>query len=104
MTWLILILGTWRITHMISQEDGPWDIFERLRVWLGVHYDENSIPYGANTIAKGILCMWCFSVWTGIIVYLFHNAYPEGTIAVLSPFALSAAVIFVELGVSKGQT
>jgi len=52
-TWLIIgILAVWRVTHMLSAEDGPLDIFVHVRRYLG----------------EGILgnlmdCFLCLSVW-----------------------------------------
>ncbi|MFL5381780.1 MAG: hypothetical protein ACJ8GN_04630 [Longimicrobiaceae bacterium] len=37
-TWLRLILAvlaTWRVTHLLAREHGPWSAVTRLRVWPG---------------------------------------------------------------------
>jgi hypothetical protein len=51
--WLtIAILGVWRITHLLAVEDGPADLFVRLRRAVG------------NGFWGGLLdCFHCLSVW-----------------------------------------
>ena len=61
-TLLILTLATWRIASLLAIEDGPDQIFARLRHWAGVRYDQHNQPYGENELAKGLLCLWCNSV------------------------------------------
>lgn len=66
----LLILGmiTWRLTSLLVYEHGPFDIFGRLRVWLGVRYSVNNIPYGTNEISKMILCFLCCSIWVSAVI------------------------------------
>src|SRR5271165_3420537 len=35
MTFVLAVLATWRVTHLLANEDGPADIVFRLRRWLG---------------------------------------------------------------------
>jgi len=53
--WLriaLAILATWRITHLIVAEDGPWDIVVRLRRALG-----------EGELARLMDCFYCASLW-----------------------------------------
>jgi len=93
--FLVLALATWRLTSLLVWEDGPFEVFAKLRHRLGVRYDEMSQPYGSNWFAKGVVCPACASVWFGTmwgIAYLLWN--PTWYIAFL--FALSAGAIIVE--------
>ena len=48
-------LATWRVTHLVVAEDGPWNIIVRLRAWLG------------DSIAGRTMdCFYCSSVWLAI--------------------------------------
>lgn len=47
------ILATWRVTHLVVAEDGPWDVLRRIRGLL-----------------RGANCFLCASVWVGIAVAL----------------------------------
>jgi len=53
--WYALIIGilvTWRVTHLVVYEAGPWDVFGRLRRSAG-----NGI------FAELLGCFYCFSLW-----------------------------------------
>ena len=53
-TWLRLllaVLATWRVTHLLARERGPWRAVTRLRGWPG-------------TGVLGLMeCFYCLSVW-----------------------------------------
>jgi hypothetical protein len=58
---------------MLSYEDGPFDVFARLRRAAG-------IPDGLGEIS-GFLplllsCPWCTSVWTGTAMWLAWELHP----------------------------
>lgn len=92
---VILAFATWRLTSLLVWEDGPFEVFAKLRHRLGVRYDETSMAYGTNWFAKGVICPACASVWFGIlwgVAYLLWR--PTWFIAL--PFALSAGAIALE--------
>ena len=45
-------LATWRLTHLVVEEDGPFDLIVRLRRWLG---DSQS--------GRAMDCFYCSSLW-----------------------------------------
>lgn len=67
---LELILATWRLTSLLHREQGPGEMFEKLRHAAGVRYDEHSERYATTNLAAGFLCFWCCSVWGAGIVTL----------------------------------
>ena len=93
---LILGLAVWRFSSLLVQEGGPWDIFARLRHRIGVRYDAESLPYGRNEFAKGIVCTWCISVWLGLIATAMYLLAPRITVLLALPFALSAFAIVID--------
>jgi hypothetical protein len=53
--FIILTLSTWRITHLIQAEDGPWDVIFKIRKWVG------------NGFVGSLMdCFYCLSIWTAI--------------------------------------
>lgn len=97
--FLILAMATWRVTSFFANhEDGPFDIFTRLRRMLRVEYDKESQP--ANGITKLIDCVWCLSVWVGILATAWMIAPGIGR-AVALPFAISAAAIAFDVVIKK---
>jgi hypothetical protein len=78
-------LATWRIAHLLAYEDGPWDLFVRLRVWLGHGF------WG-----KLMDCFYCVSIWVAVIFTpVVTSRFPE---AVLIWIALSGAACLLERG------
>lgn len=61
---VLIVLAVWRLTSLFVREEGPFDIFPRLRLRLGVKYE--AIPYGTNVFSKAIICVWCFSLWVAL--------------------------------------
>ena len=52
MTFLIAVLAVWRIAHLFSSEDGPGDIFVRLRRLAGKTF-----------FGQLLDCFYCLSLW-----------------------------------------
>jgi hypothetical protein len=51
--WLIIgVLSVWRVTHLFVAEDGPWNLFARLRRWVGEGF-----------FASLLDCFYCLSLW-----------------------------------------
>ena len=50
--WLIVgILCTWRVSHLLSAEDGPFEMFARLRELAG------------RSLGQLMDCFYCLSLW-----------------------------------------
>jgi len=52
MRFLLAVLVTWRVTHLLANEDGPADIIVRVRGWLGHGF-----------IGSLMDCFNCLSLW-----------------------------------------
>ena len=83
---IILGLSTWRISSMFINEDGPFDIFFRIREWIG---DE-------GFFAGLFSCVWCLSVWVAIFLTLSAIMNKTVTLYLMLPFALSAIAVILE--------
>jgi len=92
----ILILASYRIAHLLAEEAGPFDAFGRLREKAGVRIDDAGNLYGANELARGLMCVWCNSVWVGLALAIGHYLIPGVTFWLALPFALSAGAVIVE--------
>jgi hypothetical protein len=97
--FLVLTLATWRISSILVEEDGPFEVFDKLRHKLGVRYDEHSYPYGENELAKTLTCIWCVSPWVGLCWMLFWLAWPQVAFYVALPLALTAGLVIHGRGV-----
>jgi hypothetical protein len=77
------VLAVWRITHLLSAEDGPGDILVRLRRSAGDGFWGQLLD-----------CFYCLSLWTAVpFVLLLAEGWREG---VLSWLAFSAGAILLE--------
>jgi hypothetical protein len=60
--WLTLgVLGVWRITHLLTAEDGPWELVVRLRRRAGK---------GGGVWGALLDCFNCLSLWVALPVAL----------------------------------
>jgi hypothetical protein len=94
--YLVLSLAAWRITNLLVYEDGPWDIFGKIRDLIGVKYTSTSDPYGTNVIATAFTCLWCLSPWIGLLMMLSYLLTPTATFYFAVPFALSTMAIVID--------
>lgn len=64
----LISLGVWRISNMLSREDGPLFVFERLRHLAGIRRRSNNpsemyVEDDSRFWGTLIICPWCLSVW-----------------------------------------
>lgn len=53
--FILSLLATWRVAHLLAYEDGPWDVFVRLRAALGDGF-----------LGRLVDCFQCVSLWVAI--------------------------------------
>jgi hypothetical protein len=84
--WILIVmtvLATWRVTHLLANEDGPGDIMFRLRTKLG---------YGL--LGSLMDCFNCLSFWVAApAAFLLTSDLPSWLVSWL---ALSGAACLLE--------
>ncbi len=72
--FVICSLAVWRITHLFSQEDGPFEVVLRFRKL-----------FGRGFFGSLLDCFYCLSIWVAIpfAIYLSGN-WIEGMITWLA--------------------
>lgn len=65
MRFVLAVLATWRVTHLLASEDGPADIIFRLRRRLGDGF-----------IGSLMDCFNCMSIWIAAPLALFVSTDP----------------------------
>lgn len=93
--FLVLSLASTRISLLFVREDGPFDMFGRLRDYVGVQYDAMGQPYGETFFAKLLSCIYCTSVWVGVFFTILVVLNVNFALIVALPFALSQVVILI---------
>ncbi len=68
--FVILALATWRLSFMFSREDGPFDLFRRVRLFLGAREVVTGAWTAQSMTGKLVLCPLCLSVWVAAFLYL----------------------------------
>lgn len=62
--WLVLgILVTWRITHLLAVENGPWSVFDKMRRGAGT-----------GMLGELLVCFYCLSLWVAAPLAVFLAA------------------------------
>jgi len=81
--FVLVVFATWRVTHLLANEDGPGGVVFRLRRWLG------ESPLG------GLMdCFNCLSFWVAAPAALFVAARPVSWM--VAWLALSGAACLLE--------
>lgn len=98
MNFFYLLLGglaTYRLSLLISKEDGPAYIFRKLR----------KLPPPKSSAKDGLSCEWCMSIWMGGVValYLYWAQFIAGKEWPLYWLAMSAIAIICNQQWTKGQ-
>lgn len=79
----IAILATWRLAHLVSREDGPWDVVLVLRKHAG-----------DSMIGRLMDCPYCASIWLAApMALLVAGRVP---VRVLSWLAISGGACLIE--------
>ena len=83
MRFVLAVLATWRITHLLSSEDGPADIIVRLRARLGDGF-----------LGSLMDCFYCLSLWVAAPAAFLVSRQP--VLWVLSWLAISGGACLLE--------
>jgi hypothetical protein len=63
--FVLAVLATWRVTHLLASEDGPADIIVRFRAWLG-----------QGLLGTLMDCFNCLSLWVAALAAFFVSRRP----------------------------
>ena len=81
--FLLAVLATWRVTHLLANEDGPADLIVRIRARLG------------NSLAGKLMdCFYCLSLWIALPMAFLVTRNPVDLL--LTWLALSGAACLLE--------
>lgn len=57
--FVLAVLATWRVAHLVSNEDGPWDVIVRLRRRAG-----------HGMLGRLMDCPYCVGLWAAALFAL----------------------------------
>lgn len=88
---ILAVLGTWRITHLLSQEAGPADVLRRARQFAG-----------SGFLGQLFGCFYCMSVWVaGPFAFFIGHGWKES--ALLWPALSGGAILLERLSAERAQ-
>lgn len=92
--WLVFSgIITWRLTRMLYNENGPLDIFARLRSHLATRQKRMGGMYDM------ISCFYCLSFWVAIPIAA--TAYEKPTQLIFNSLIISSIAIFLQTTIIK---
>jgi hypothetical protein len=101
MSFVLLSLAVFRLTHLLVYDYGPFHVFERIRAFVGIVELPMGVEYRGQ-VAELFGCHWCMSIWWAaigaIVVYGFTV---DGLFAWLA--ASGASSLLEELVQSLGE-
>ena len=86
----VAALATWRLTHLLTKEDGPGDVVARARARLG-----------SGAAGELMDCFYCLSVWVAAPFALTVTRRPRAMIGTW--LALSGAACLLERATGDGE-
>jgi hypothetical protein len=98
-----LALAAWRLASLVANEDGPWQIFKRLRqhaeIWCNKYRFCRELG-----LYELVTCEWCNSVWIGAGLTILYLWVGETILYLILPLALSTVTIIIKYIVQILQT
>lgn len=91
-------MALWRVVSLLSNEEGPANIFIRLRAKMGVVHDDTGRKLTTNGtyLAELVYCPWCLSVVLALPYAVVWGLVPDVALWTSLPFALSAGALVLE--------
>jgi hypothetical protein len=68
---ILAALAVWRITSLLVDEEGPFDVFEKLRWAVGLKPGAEAKTF----LQKTFSCAWCMSVYVALPFALFSDHF-----------------------------
>ena len=80
--FILSVFAIWRVTHLLSQEDGPFDLVIRFRKIFGHGFFGNLLD-----------CFYCLSMWVAVPFAFFLSQ--DWVVRIVTWLALSGAACFL---------
>lgn len=98
-----LALAAWRLASLVANEEGPWQMFKRLRD-RAEQWCRNYRFCREFGLYDLFACEWCNSIWIGTGLTLLYLWMGETILYFAIPLALSTVVIMIKYVVQFLQT
>lgn len=97
---ILLVFASWRLSNLLVNEAGPGNVLVKLRKLTGIYYDERSKRQSRTFIGDLFNCIWCMSVWVGLLMVILNQV--EGVRKwFVTPLGLAGLVVFLDSKVKE---
>lgn len=94
---IIFFLAVWRLSKIVTEEEGPGMVFTQIRELSGAEY--NGIPEQWDLLpwyAKMLQCPYCLSVWVALLIFLLRYLNKDLYKVVVMALSGSAVTVLIE--------
>lgn len=95
----VLALATWRLSNLLVNESGPFDLFDRLRAAFAIRFNMMTQEFyleRENFIGQMLLCIMCTSIWVAGGFVLAYALLPTATYWVAVWLSLSTVTCVLD--------
>ena len=91
---VLIGLGAWRLTALLSYEVGPGQVFKRIRSAMGIKHDAAGEPkeWPSGFITDVIACPWCLGLWAAAGTWALWEYISEAAVIVLAAGTVLIAI------------
>lgn len=102
---IALSLAVWRISSIVYDEDGPYNVFRHMRRLLGILHDEQGVPFGYPRWLEWMDCFWCIALMVSILVVTpLCIAHKCGILeSAISTLSVSTGAIITERWIGRSK-
>lgn len=95
----VLSLATWRLSNLLVNEDGPFDLFAKVRAVFDIRVDPETKEFyllKPNVIGDMLLCIMCTSIWVAAAMTLAYLLLPVLTFWFALGLSLSTVTCVID--------
>lgn len=96
---LKVVLAVFRVSYMVAEERGLYDIFRKIRIKYGAETPPTNAhlrqEYDKSNLAAGLGCPHCISFWFSLVAAIFLSLGGASHDVLLNWLALAGAVTLI---------
>lgn len=92
---ILLALASWRLSYLLVNEPGPFQVFATLRYYAGASWVECT-EQQQNAIKNPFCCVYCMSLYTSAFLLIVQGVWSDGGALLTLWLAVAAGVIFIQ--------
>lgn len=94
LTLVLAAFAVYRVAHMLALEDGPFDVFAKVRTRLGGDTQ-------ATWLGRGVNCPLCIGFWIALAASLIFFPLADWRTWLLTWLGIAGAAVAIEQGTIK---